>query len=91
MSDLIQYLDALFLTQLTVSDAVYHFPVFWTEDSSIDDEIIDFTQKGGWHRINSVGAFHKRQYDILVENFSQLTEGLKVRVGDLSLFYSDGN
>ena len=92
MRDLVSYSDGLLLTLLIVWFAADYFPIFWGSGlASIDDEIIDFTQKGGWHKIDSVDVRNKILYEILVKNFSQLTEGLKVRIGDFSLFYPDGN
>ncbi|KAJ2912593.1 hypothetical protein MD484_g7816, partial [Candolleomyces efflorescens] len=69
----------------TIISATQHLPVFWTtESASIDDEIIDFTLKGGWHKIDRLPpSEYKGYYWPIVEYFDRLTAGIKNRNPDL--------
>ncbi|RXW19609.1 hypothetical protein EST38_g6237 [Candolleomyces aberdarensis] len=59
--------------------AARYFPIFWTKARAIDDEIVDFTQKGGWDKIDSLDAYYKEYYSSLSDAFGPLIEGLKSR------------
>jgi hypothetical protein len=52
----------------------------------IDDELIDFTQKGGWGKIDSAPPGRKGDYHLILEQFDVLTEGVKVGINNFSLF-----
>jgi hypothetical protein len=87
VGDAVYYSDGLQLTQLIVHEAIISLPRFWMKSSAIDDEILDFTQKGGWHRIDSeVPATFKMSYACLLEHFDTLSEGLKVCVNGFFVF-----
>ncbi|KAJ2920755.1 hypothetical protein H1R20_g16338, partial [Candolleomyces eurysporus] len=82
-----QYLDSNLL-----EEATHHLPVFWTKASPMDDDILDFTQKGGWHKLDSVHAENKVYYSCLLNELDSLTRGLKNRnpevVGVMSMFFN---
>jgi hypothetical protein len=64
-------------------------PRFWNSPGvDIDDEIIDFTQKGGWGKVDSADAFSKHDYQYILRNLDILTEGVKVGIDNFSLFLS---
>jgi hypothetical protein len=88
--DLVRVSGGSLLTRFIVEHAIDHFPVFWTRASAIDDDIISFTQKGGWHKLDSVHAGSKSSYSPLWKRFDSLTEGLKVGVGDFTVCYEGG-
>ncbi|KAJ2920739.1 hypothetical protein H1R20_g16358, partial [Candolleomyces eurysporus] len=60
--------------------AIRYLPVFWRASSaSIDDEIIVFIQKGGWHQIDYADVRYKGHYSMLLTKFDSITQGLKKR------------
>jgi hypothetical protein len=58
----------------------------------IDDELIDFSQKGGWAKIDSANVHPgcKEYYPLILERLDVLTEGVKVGIDDFSLVLSRG-
>ncbi|RXW17511.1 hypothetical protein EST38_g8350 [Candolleomyces aberdarensis] len=79
--------------QKALADAAYLLPIFWTtESASIDDEIINFSQNGGWQKIDSVHVQYKAHYSSLSNKFGPLTKGLKKRnpavVAVMSTFFN---
>jgi hypothetical protein len=74
------------LTKPIIPEAIWRLPVIWGSGVpvEIDDEIIDFTQKGGWRKIDSADPLHKRNYRLLLKQLDVLTEGVKVGIDDFS-------
>ncbi|RXW14710.1 hypothetical protein EST38_g11146 [Candolleomyces aberdarensis] len=62
-----------------LKEAADNLPIYWTMGSPIDDEIINFTQQGGWLKIDSVHAGYKSYYSFLLNECGPLTEGIKNR------------
>jgi hypothetical protein len=56
----------------------------------IDDELLDFSQKGGWAKIDSANVHfrHKEAYPYLLEQLDVLTKGVKVGINNFSLVLS---
>jgi hypothetical protein len=56
----------------------------------IDDELIDFSQKGGWAKIDSANVHprHKGDYAYLLAQLDVLTEGVRVGIDNFSLVLS---
>ncbi|KAJ2914172.1 hypothetical protein MD484_g6227, partial [Candolleomyces efflorescens] len=63
--------------------AMAYLPLLWTSARvplNLDDEIIDFTQRGGWKKVNSFKdiLIYKHEYHKLLED-GQTLEGIKER------------
>jgi hypothetical protein len=54
----------------------------------IDDELIDFTEKGGWGKIDSAYPSWKGGYYLILEQLDVLTEGVRVGIDNFSLVLS---
>jgi hypothetical protein len=56
----------------------------------IGDELIDFSQQGGWAKIDSanIHPVHKLAYPDLLEQLDVLTIGVRVGTGNLSFGFS---
>jgi hypothetical protein len=54
------------------------------------DELIDFSQKGGWAKIDSANIHpqHKEDYPYLLEKLDVLTKGVRVGINNFSLVLS---
>jgi hypothetical protein len=72
---------------------MYYLPRFWAPKGvlgEIDDELIDFTQKDGWAKMDSadVHPVHKGTYPYLLERLDVLTKGVRVGIDNFSLVSS---
>ncbi|KAJ2915670.1 hypothetical protein MD484_g4767, partial [Candolleomyces efflorescens] len=87
----------LHITQSTdfLLNAIQQLPLVWKQDcaSLLDDEIIDFTRKGGWNTINSIPFAFKFHYSRLLDIFGPLTWSLRKRdpkvVGIMRAFFEE--
>jgi hypothetical protein len=90
--DVLLYSNGQVLTKLIVLTVIADLPQFLAPQGvlvEIDDELIDFSQKGGWAKIDSanVHPVHKAAYRYLLD---VPTEGVRVGI-DNFLVSSDGN
>jgi hypothetical protein len=88
--DLLLYSNGQVLTKLIVPAVVAGLPQFLAPRGvlvEIDDELIDFTQKGGWAKIDSANVHpgRKEHYPYLLEQLDVLTEGVRVGIDNFSL------
>jgi hypothetical protein len=91
--DVLLYSNGQVLTKLIVSSAILDLPQILAPQGvlvEIDDELIDFSQKGGWAKIDSpnVHPRRKRYYPYLLEQLGVLTEGVRVGINNFSLVLS---
>ncbi|RXW20566.1 hypothetical protein EST38_g5288 [Candolleomyces aberdarensis] len=63
-----------------LENVVCNLPTYWRRMSTMDDEIVDFTRKGGWHKLDAIlDVYSKARYSSLLEESSLLTEDFKNR------------
>jgi hypothetical protein len=92
--DALLYSNGQVLTKLIVSDIIFYLPRFWDPQGilvEIDDELIDFNQKGGWAKLDSATNVHpgrKKDYRHLLKKLDVLTEGVRVGIDNFSLVLS---
>jgi hypothetical protein len=84
------YSNGQVLTKLIVPDVIGKFPSFLAPHGvlvEIDDELIDFSQKGGWAKIDSANVHPswKKDYPYLLEQLDVLTKGVRVGIDNFSL------
>jgi hypothetical protein len=87
------YLNGQVLTKLIVSNVIGNLPLFLTPRAvlvEIDDELIDFTHKGGWAKVDAANVHPRRKvnYRYLLEQLDVLTEGVRVGIDNFSLVLS---
>jgi hypothetical protein len=93
--DVLLYSNGQVLTKLIVYKIIVDLPEFLAPrgvlvEPEIDDELIDFTQKGGWAKVESamnVDPLRKQDYDSLLGNMHVL-KGVRVGINNLSLVLS---
>jgi hypothetical protein len=91
--DVLLYSNGQVLTKLIGADVIVNLPRFLGPQGvlvEIYDELIDFTQKGGWAKIDSANVHPrlKRNYPYLLEQLDVLTEGVRVGIDNFSLVLS---
>jgi hypothetical protein len=92
--DVLLYSNGQVLTKLIVLDSMINLPLFLAPKGvlvEIDDELIDFSQKGGWAKIDSATNVHpgrKKYYHHLLKTLDVLTKGVKVGIDNFSLILS---
>jgi hypothetical protein len=91
--DVLLYSNGHVLTKLIVFNIIGSLPRFLAQQGvlvEINDELIDFSQKGGWAKIDSanVPPGRKRHYPYLLKQLDVLTECVRVGIDDFSLVLS---
>jgi hypothetical protein len=91
--DVLLYSNGQVLTTLIVYRVIGDLPLFLAPPGvlvEIDDELIDFSQKGGWAKIDSANGHPERKwsYLYLLEQLDVLTEGVRVGIDNFSLVLS---
>ncbi|KAJ2929139.1 hypothetical protein H1R20_g7958, partial [Candolleomyces eurysporus] len=59
-----------------IRDAVKYFPPIWIQAGAIDDEIADFSERGGWNKIGLLPLEWKVYYELL-SHLVPLTDSFK--------------
>jgi hypothetical protein len=88
--DVLLYSNGQVLTKLIVSNVILDIPLFLAPPGvsvEIDDELVDFSQKGGWAKIDSatIHPVYKGYYADLLKQLDVLTEGVKVGIDNFSV------
>jgi hypothetical protein len=91
--DVLLYSNGQVLTKLIVLPVIDSLPQYLASQGVLVeiDELIDFSQKGGWAKIDSATDVHparKQYYPYLLEQLDVLTKGVRVGIDNFSLVTS---